>query len=367
LFVFATLFLIPSSNLVSAPSVTSVYWSEDDGTGEIFSADLATQTVTQITSGGFDRIDDVELNALNAKLWWNNWDPGTPSATEGLWESNLDGTGQMQRLSGLQNSCAGAGELQTSGLTGIVLDPANQQVFYTRGVSYANCPNGEVSRVNMDGTGYTILDNIVGGDSWHPDGIELVGNTIYWGDPGIIAAPVPGAVNSMDTNGGGQIANLVPHTDFHGRSIAVDAADGLLFYSAHDRLSRGTGGAIFVFDINAGGAPTNVLNDPTTGIADVELDAANNRIYWTDYANGQIRSASYDAAGNLGAITNEITGLTNPYGLALRFLTQGVGGEYFTLDTTALLVAGLQTNLAWIIPVAVSTVGIGAFLLRKKF
>jgi len=27
----------------------------------------------------------------------------------------------------------------------------------------------------------------------------------------------------------------------------------------------------------------------------------------------------------------------------------------------------LQTNLAWIIPVAVSTVGIGAFLLRKKF
>ena len=48
-------------------------------------------------------------------------------------------------------------------------------------------------------------------------------------------------------------------------------------------------------------------------------------------------------------------------------LRQGVGGEYFTLDTTALLVAGLQTNLAWIIPVAVSTVGIGAFLLRKKF
>ena len=45
----------------------------------------------------------------------------------------------------------------------------------------------------------------------------------------------------------------------------------------------------------------------------------------------------------------------------------GVGGEYFTLDTTALLLAGVQTNLAWIIPVAVSTVGIGAFLLRKKF
>ena len=169
----------------------------------------------------------------------------------------------------------------------------------------------------------------------------------------------------MDTNGGGQIANLVPHTNDHGRSIAVDAADGLLFYSSHDRLSRGTGGNIFVFDINAGGPPTNVLNDPTTGIADVELDAANNRIYWTDYARGEIRSASYDAAGNLGAITNEITGLTNPYGLALRFLTQGVGGEYFTLDTTALLVAGVQTPMA-LMMYAFSAIGIGAFLFTRN-
>jgi len=45
---------------------------------------------------------------------------------------------------------------------------------------------------------------------------------------------------------------------------------------------------------------------------------------------------------------------------------KGVGGEYFTLDTTALLLAGVQTNLAWIIPV-LAAAGIGAFVLRKKF
>jgi len=43
-----------------------------------------------------------------------------------------------------------------------------------------------------------------------------------------------------------------------------------------------------------------------------------------------------------------------------------VGGEYFTLDSTALLLAGVQTNLAWIIPV-LSAAGIGAVVLRKKF
>jgi len=48
------------------------------------------------------------------------------------------------------------------------------------------------------------------------------------------------------------------------------------------------------------------------------------------------------------------------------FPIQNVGGEYFTLDTTALLVSGVQTNLAWIIPV-LSAAGIGAVVLRKKF
>jgi len=46
--------------------------------------------------------------------------------------------------------------------------------------------------------------------------------------------------------------------------------------------------------------------------------------------------------------------------------SQTVGGEYFTLDTAALLLAGMQTNLAWIIPVLSAAV-IGAVLLRKKF
>ena len=44
-----------------------------------------------------------------------------------------------------------------------------------------------------------------------------------------------------------------------------------------------------------------------------------------------------------------------------------IGGELLPIDTTALLLAGFQTNLAWIIPVALSAVGIGVILVRKKF
>ena len=55
-------------------------------------------------------------------------------------------------------------------------------------------------------------------------------------------------------------------------------------------------------------------------------------------------------------------------GVSLGFasLTESVGGEYITLDQTALLVSGAQTNLAWIIPV-LAAAGIGAVLIRKKF
>jgi len=44
-----------------------------------------------------------------------------------------------------------------------------------------------------------------------------------------------------------------------------------------------------------------------------------------------------------------------------------IGGEIIPIDTTSLLLVGFQTNLAWIIPVVLSAVGIGVILVRKKF
>ncbi len=54
-------------------------------------------------------------------------------------------------------------------------------------------------------------------------------------------------------------------------------------------------------------------------------------------------------------------------GVTLQLSGLSVGGEYITLDTTALLASGVQTNLSWIVPIALSVVGIGVILVRKKF
>jgi len=68
------------------------------------------------------------------------------------------------------------------------------------------------------------------------------------------------------------------------------------------------------------------------------------------------------SGANSGILKNTATLIEDPQSCQAI----GVGGEYFTLDSTALLLAGVQTNLAWIIPV-LSAAGIGAFILRKKF
>jgi len=44
-----------------------------------------------------------------------------------------------------------------------------------------------------------------------------------------------------------------------------------------------------------------------------------------------------------------------------------IGGEIIPISTSSLLLAGVQTNLAWIIPVALSVIGLGVILVRKKF
>ena len=44
-----------------------------------------------------------------------------------------------------------------------------------------------------------------------------------------------------------------------------------------------------------------------------------------------------------------------------------VGGDILPIDTTALLVTGAQTTASWIIALALSIVGIGAFVIKRKF
>ena len=301
--------------------VSKFYWSQSTswtapGTGgAVFSANEDGSNRVQLAAG-FNRIDDVEVDTLNGRLFWNNWASGqVNNNTEGIYRSALDGSGQVKITDVAESNSSAAA---ASGMHGIALDPVNGIVYFTRGVSYADNNGGpEVSKVSMDGTGYTRLN--ANDDGWFLSGIDIdtATNALFWGSPGVLNTGNGGAVNRMNLDGTNKQYNRVPHTNGLGRAIALDADHGLVFFSSWSIQTPTQGGGIWVLNL-ANNAVTQILNDPNTGIPDLELDSENMRLYWTDFVRGEIRSASYNPTGGLSGIGTEVTGISNAYGLALE-------------------------------------------------
>lgn len=153
---------------------------------------------------------------------------------------------------------------------------------------------------------------------------------IYYGEPGVIYTT--GSVILINDDGTGYTAGVVPQMRGLGRSMALDNNLGLLFFTSWTVLDPSTGGGIWVYNTNTGIA-TQLLNDPTTGIPDIEVDPFSMTVYWTDFTRGEIRSATYDAVGNLGPTNVEISGRSNPFGLAF----DGYGGPktFYWSETTS--------------------------------
>jgi len=78
---------------------------------------------------------------------------------------------------------------------------------------------------------------------------------------------------------------------------------------------------------------------------------------------GPEETFTIDAA--TGAVTSVGPGARAIGDLAFAPFTQQVGGELLSLDTTALLVAGITTPLAWL-AYAISAIGIGAFWFARN-
>jgi hypothetical protein len=268
------------------------------------------------------RVCDVELDRPRGYVYFNNWNSGVPMAEEAIYRTGLSGAGQILFTSANSSNTGTA-----SGLHRIAIEAADGDVYFTRGVSYANSNGPEVSRVDVTGANYVKLYGTTdanGPHGWFTSGLDVdqVNGDIYWGDSGVIYNPPAGAANVMDNNGASP-TELVPWGagNGEGRSLAFDenvGVDGTLFFSAWTTAGgvfngpQNGGGGIWSLDINSG-LLTQILNDPTTGIPDIELDEADQRIYWTDYVRGEIRSSRYDGTD----LQTEIANLSNPFGLAL--------------------------------------------------
>ena len=289
----------------ASSAVAKVYWTDRDNTTLSVTDVSSGQTQVLATNTGFrHRLQDVDLDTTTGVLYFADWGRvGPPGGGGSINQVNTDGTG----LATVFNTGDGVHQL--------ALDETNQVIYFTRAVSY---DNHEVSVVDYAGSNYAAL--LIGaggigiGPGWFPSGLALdpVNSRLYWGDPGFFNLFPGGSVNTMTTGGAGQI-DLTPHVTGRGRGFALDQASQTIFLTAHDFRSPGSGGGIFTYDI-VNDDEILLIDDPGTGYWDIEIDPIGKRIWWTDYGRGQIRSAKFDGSD----VQIELSGLTNPYGLALE-------------------------------------------------
>ena len=294
---------------VAAP--INVYWTARNA-ATLNKTDVGSGTTSQLTSTN-GRLQDVDLDASTNTLYFADWGNG---GNQGRRSSRNSGA-----INRIQTDGSGLGLVLGGGVIGdavhqLALDTANNRIYFTQAVSYAN---REISRVDMNGANYTQLHTGTGfsyTDGWFYSGlaVDVANNALYWGDIGTEtpAPPADGAVNTMTLAGAG-LTTLVPHVDGKGRGFALDQASQTLFYTAHDPHSPTTGGALYSFDI-VNGIETLLISDTATGYWDIEIDPSTNRIWWTDNGRGQIWSANFDGSNPVV----ELTGLTDVYGLALE-------------------------------------------------
>ncbi len=117
--------------------------------------------------------------------------------------------------------------------------------------------------------------------------------------------------------------------------------------------------------------PIIIQNAPAGGMVSMEF-ACDGTIYVGSQGN---------SGGELGIVTigqnsatySQIGGFTNGggslAGLAFDTACDGepsaIGGDILSINIASLLVAGMQTGFAWILPLVISAAGIGALVIRK--
>lgn len=185
---------------------------------------------------------------------------------------------------------------------GLAIDTTNQVLFYSSGI-FGFTP--AVNKISLDGTGeVTIissgsLDRDFGVNDATPMGIavDVDSQHVYVADILTSQGDNAGRILRVDYDGenGVVIIEGAPDGITDGiKDLAIDTRNGRLYW--------GTYGAVKSSDLN-GSDTTTVVTIPFYTVTDqevrpnaVEIDTANNKIYWTDQLREEINRADLDGS-----------------------------------------------------------------------
>ena len=120
------------------------------------------------------------------------------------------------------------------------------------------------------------------------------------------------------------------------------------------------------------GALLNTKSFPGAGFDQGTVDgkghlfiASNPNLFFLDYSSDmQINTATH--FNTLVFVKSTLDDVAPLVGQGSTEPGDAIGGEILSIDSASLLLAGLQTNVSWVIPVLLSVAGIGLVIVKRK-
>ena len=161
------------------------------------------------------------------------------------------------------------------GLRGVAVDPAAGKLYWT------NVDTDKIRRANLDGSN---PEDLVTEGLAFPMAIALHPpiNKLYWGEQSLAQI---GSANLDGSNAAPLIS-----TPFHS-GLEVDAVNGKLYWSTSITAEEGE-----ILRANLDGSNVEIVVTEIDKPADIALDIAGGKIYWTDYVVDVVRRANLDGS-----------------------------------------------------------------------
>lgn len=271
-------------------SAVRVYWRNGD---RIQRADVDGSRVDDVVTGlHADRCEvagcGLAVDSAGGKLYWTGSDRGAGGAIR---RANLDGSGIEDLVTTAAHGWRGllhAGDL--------AMDVDGRKLYWV------DWGHGEIRRADLDGAGMeTVIPNGDWIDPVRGDGFTLdgAGRRLYY--------VTRGGLHRAGLDGS-RVEDLSESFPF-GRPR--DVAAGRLYWT-HSGVRGGRAG------IRRAGLDGSEVEDLVTDLrrpADLAVDAAGGKLYWTDWLTGKVQRANLDGS----RVEDLVTGLRFPDAVALEW------------------------------------------------
>jgi sugar lactone lactonase YvrE len=275
--------------LSGSAQAAKMYWA-DAGTGKIQRANLDGSNVEDVVTGQFFP-DQVAFDPIEQTVFWTAKNLPNNSFPNRILRANVDGTGMQDLFPFVLHTATG----------GLAVDPFQRKL-------YALDLAGEgVYRMDLVGGGIEAAD-LLSFSNPTAFALDVFRQQVYITDRS--GLDIVRFDYDFDRDGGRLIC--LGCGNGYVQSLAIDPLRGHLYFGP-----MRPGEAELFGRVNLDGTDGVLFLEETAGTgAGLALDVGGAKLYWTDPSQGAIRRANLDGTD----IETVVTGLVNPYGIALDLL-----------------------------------------------